>query len=546
MCVILLAVVLTTVAAYRVSQERNHAMAGWKEAREQSARADGERSRAEAARDQALAVTGFLAEMLASTDPEESGRDVTVREVLDDVARAIPERFADAPLVEARLRNTIAATYMSLGLFENAARHYPVALALYQRELGDIHEDTLVALNGYALLLYQQGHYQEAEPMLRRTVEVAHEIYGPSHERSIGANINLAAILLSMSRYAEAEPILTRTLEIAAGELGEEHPSTLKARGALGNLYAGRGLHEEALEQFTRVAETQARTLGADHPIALHTRHNIGNALFGLGRPEEAAEVFRAVYETRKEALSPDHPLTLETALNLALVYKTLGRLDESRAILETTLPAMERSHGPAHPTTAVARRILALLLIDLSDAETGFEMLRASLAQLEERLGPLDPAAVRGRSDLYQMLITHGRDEEAAALSRRHRALLVEAGSRPDADPETLNIAAWELLSIEPADLQDPVLALAFARRACEATEFKRSYHLDTLALAQHRNGDSAAAVQTQRRALALLPENDPGRGEMEAHLRMFMANVQPAPPSDPAGKQREGPGLD
>jgi hypothetical protein len=37
--------------------------------------------------------------------------------------------------------------------------------------------------------------------------------------------------------------------------------------------------------------------------------------------------------------------------------------------------------------------------------------------------------------------------------------------------------------------------------------------YVVDTLALAQHRTGDTAAAVETQRRALSLMPEGaDPG----------------------------------
>ena len=50
----------------------------------------------------------------------------------------------------------------------------------------------------------------------------------------------------------------------------------------------------------------------------------------------------------------------------------------------------------------------------------------------------------------------------------------------------------------------------------------------LDTLALAQHLTGDTAAAIKTEKKALSLLPADAPGRGDYEAALARFEASLK------------------
>ncbi len=50
----------------------------------------------------------------------------------------------------------------------------------------------------------------------------------------------------------------------------------------------------------------------------------------------------------------------------------------------------------------------------------------------------------------------------------------------------------------------------------------------LDTLALAQHLTGDTAAAIETERKALSLLPADGPGRSGYEAAIARFEAALE------------------
>ena len=95
--------------------------------------------------------------------------------------------------------------------------------------------------------------------------------------------------------------------------------------------------------------------------------------------------------------------------------------------------------------------------------------------------------------------------------------------------------------MTTEPEDLRDPLAALPIARRACGMGEqlciHSLGHVLDTLALAQHMTGDTATAVQTQERAVSLVPKDDPQLKGVEAQLAKFQAAlaVQSAPDPSP-----------
>ncbi len=50
----------------------------------------------------------------------------------------------------------------------------------------------------------------------------------------------------------------------------------------------------------------------------------------------------------------------------------------------------------------------------------------------------------------------------------------------------------------------------------------------LDTLALAQHLTGDTPAAIESEKKALSLLPADAPGRDDYEATLAKFEAALE------------------
>jgi tetratricopeptide (TPR) repeat protein len=126
----------------------------------------------------------------------------------------------------------------------------------------------------------------------------------------------------------------------------------------------------------------------------------------------------------------------------------------------------------------------------------------------------------------------SQGRPEtRAGPATSRALALRKEAAEREQATPEELNDCAWSLLTCEPADLRDAKTALGYAERAARLTGEKDPAILDTLALARFHAGQVREAIETQEKAIGLLPPagpDDPARemrAELEARLREFEA---------------------
>jgi tetratricopeptide (TPR) repeat protein len=131
------------------------------------------------------------------------------------------------------------------------------------------------------------------------------------------------------------------------------------------------------------------------------------------------------------------------------------------------------------------------------------------------------------------------GRRDEALPLYRELLRAQLAVAEQSNATPGTLNDAAMTLLTHELEELRDPERALGYAERACAAQEEAGSAGswrlLDTLALAQHRTGDTAAAVRTQRRALELMPEGeDP---EAAVRLAEYEAALEATAGAQPGG---------
>ncbi len=102
-----------------------------------------QRDRAEAEAKTSKAVQEFLRQdMLAqassynqSTHRATPDPDLKVRTALDRAAETIGVRFANQPLVEASIRQTVGETYFQLGLYHDALPHLQRALKLRQSVL---------------------------------------------------------------------------------------------------------------------------------------------------------------------------------------------------------------------------------------------------------------------------------------------------------------------------------------------------------------------------------------------------------------------------
>jgi thiol-disulfide isomerase/thioredoxin len=116
-----------------------------------------------------------------------------------------------------------------------------------------------------------------------------------------------------------------------------------------------------------------------------------------------------------------------------------------------------------------------------------------------------------------YAAIGESGDPDKAAELARQIEELNLQ-------NPDTLNQLAWNILTDEKVKHRDLPLATRLAKRAMDATEEKRGDILDTYARALFDAGQTAEAIEYQRKAVAATPED----AEIAATLERYLAAVQ------------------
>jgi serine/threonine protein kinase/tetratricopeptide (TPR) repeat protein len=372
-----------------------------------------------AARDEAMLVTTSLEEMLASLAPTRSGRDVSLRETLDETAKTLGEKFRDQPLVEARLRHTVGNTYYALGEYGAAVEHLRRAVMIRCERLGEEDLGTLNARNDLANAYLGQGLSEKAETLARETLELARPVLGREHPETLTSMSVLASANWSQGRYEDAEALLRESLEIHRRVHGEEHTKTLKAMGNLAATYSSQGRHEEAEALKRETLETRRRVFGDEHPSTLLVMGNLANTYARQGRYEEAEVLLRETLEILRRVLGEEHPTTLLSMGNLASTVKRLGRYDEAEALRREALEIQRRVLGEGHPSTLHTMELLAASYKEQGRYDEAEALRRGTLETSRRVLGEEHQKTLDRMDALAAIFRAQERLDEAEELRR-------------------------------------------------------------------------------------------------------------------------------
>jgi eukaryotic-like serine/threonine-protein kinase len=393
------------------------------------------------------------------------------RDIFDRALNAIDEKFADQPIVQGRLFQSIADTLRDVGLLDRAIEPQIRALALSRSAMGEEHPETLAALNSMASLLAHQGKFAEAEKMHRETLmtrrrvlgddapatlesmsnlgvtlkeqgklseaeqycreslEKRRRLLGPRDRNALTSMSNMALLQVAQGKLAEAESYLREVLEIRRADLGDEHRDTLGSLNNLGTLLKLEGKLAEAEPYVREAVASGRRTLGDDHPQTLTSLNNLGSLLHSRGAFAEAEECYRESLERRRRILGDDHPDTLLAINNLGGLFREQGKLAEAESYLRDSLEKHRRIFGEDHPRTlTMLNNFGALLQLQgkLPQAELCF---RESAEKQRRLFGEDHPGTLLAMGNLGNLLQRQGKLSEAEpylreALEKQRRVL--------------------------------------------------------------------------------------------------------------------------
>ncbi|MFN7963194.1 MAG: FxSxx-COOH system tetratricopeptide repeat protein [Thermoanaerobaculia bacterium] len=446
------------------------------------------------------------------------GETTTVHRLVQEVVRAqIPAPHQPAWVERAvRLVNDFAppdpVDALSWPVWDPLRPHAERVIGL--AEAAGVTQPTAMLMNQLGLLLLQKALHRQAEPLLRRALEIAEASDGPGHENTASALTNLAQLLQDTHRLDEAEQLMRRAVEITEASFGPDHPKLALRLNNLAVLLEATNRVQEAERQMRRVVAIFEASLGSDHPYMAIPLNNLAQLLQATNRLGEAEQLMRRVLNIDETRYGPEHPEVARDLNNLADFLRKTQRPEEAEPLLGRALACWRASLGEDHPNVAVALNNLALVFQDTNRLEEAEPMMRRALAIDQASYGPGHPNVARDLNNLATLLHASGRLEEAEALMRR--ALLLDE-SNFGQDHPSLAIRLNNLAQL-----------LVETHRLHEAEPLMRRNVL-ILWLFRHRTGHLHPNLETSlANYRALLAAQGQSPEEVEAAVAAVMAEAE------------------
>jgi serine/threonine protein kinase len=372
-------------------------------------------------RDRANRITDFMVGMFKVSDPNEArGNSVTAREILNQASKEIATGLSKDPEVQSDLTQTMARTYVNLGLFSLAHGLANTALENRRRMLGPENPKTLESMTLLGWILDREGRDSEAEKLTRHALGIEKRVLGSEDPLTLEAMDNLAVILEKTGRYQEEEALQHDLVAIRSRRLGPESLATLRSMSNLASAVSVQGRSVEAEQMYRKTLELEHRVLGPEHPQTIATTHNLANIVQAQGRYAEAEKLYRETLATEERVLGPDHPDTADTMVTLANVLGYgEGHTAEAEALYRKSLEIEQRAVGAEHPYTIRALEGLANSLSTEGHYADAEKLHRQILSVRQRTLAPEHADVLLSKYNLADVLFREGHSPEAEKLFR-------------------------------------------------------------------------------------------------------------------------------
>ena len=391
-------------------------------------------------------IADYLVDLFAAADPaSHQGETLTARELLDRGVERIRGEDDMEPVVRARLLHRMALAYRNLGLLDDAAPLYALAIAAAERSAA---ADVWRLRLERADLQRERGLHGEAERRLRRAIDRLERAGGRQKALAHAYN-NLGIVLETTERYADAEAAARRGLMLLETlPAGREH-DILRTRFRHNRAIAlsGLGRYDEAIDEFERVIEAKTELLGPRHPSRLISMETLASTLREAGRFAVAGERLEASLALRREIYGPDALSLARVGNELANVHHDAGRYGEAERAYRDAMAVIEADPERDRLLHAYLVNNLGALYEDRGDLERAEPLFRRSLELRIDLSGPQSLPVVRARINLARLLIKRGALAEADELLEAAQRTLAE--SFPD------NRYRWQAAEAQRAMLE-------------------------------------------------------------------------------------------
>lgn len=362
----------------------------------------------------ARALDSFDYEMKAINTTDAALR-VIDKSILERSLKAADVQFAHQPLVRARLQHSIGATYMSLGLYDQAGPPLLAARAAFDSLGGRESGPSMDAATDLANLYHFQGDYAKCEPLKRHLLAVRQRDLPPDDPKLLMAMNDLALLSDDLGRPAEAESLYSLALQGLLRTRGEMDRQTIATMSNYAWMLTNVDKFAKAESLGVRALALRRRLMGNENSETMQSANNLAVLYKKAGRLKEAEALYLEDYQTSRRLVGAEHPEMLPTMANLGLLYMAEKKYPEAEKILGEALAMAHKNMPPNFMGTGIISQSYGELMAALRRFDQAEAHLLEAYRIQETVLGRGNPGTARCAMSLVRLYEQTGRDEKAA-----------------------------------------------------------------------------------------------------------------------------------
>ncbi|GAX72566.1 hypothetical protein CEUSTIGMA_g22.t1 [Chlamydomonas eustigma] len=325
------------------------------------------------------------------------------------------------------------------GMYDEAEPLIKKSLNLCVRMVGEKHIQVASCHNNMAGLYLNQGKLENAEPHQRTAVKISEEI-DPLNSKTVIFISNLAQVTLGQGDFAEAEALLRKALNLClqlktkAG-ITKDDMELASLLNSLASVYVQTKRPSRALPLYERALKAAQANLEPQDPELSLYMGNMASVLQDLQRFEEAEQLQRKALDLCQRRLGFEHPMTACVSGNLGTMLGERGQYEEAEKLVREALEVRRRVLGAKHPGTLSSAKALAGILVEGQKFTEAEPLLKLVLEESERTLGPDHASTLKCVEVLAGVLASLGKMEAPIEMySRLQTAREKELGlSHPD-----------------------------------------------------------------------------------------------------------------
>ncbi|HEX4441083.1 MAG TPA: tetratricopeptide repeat protein [Thermoanaerobaculia bacterium] len=397
----------------------------------QARRAEANARAASAAARRAEGVKEFLIGLFEIADPDQTGGQVSAKDILDQAGQRLQTELGREPDVQADLLESVARIDRSLGRLDAAESMAKRSLEIRERALptgdGSARARSLATLGAVNI---SKGKLDEADKQLSSALSVLEKAEPPDSLATARARSDYAQVLFWKGQADKAEQLERRVYDTYRRTFGDDHVETAVHLRNLCVLLDELDRLDEAEKTCRDSQAVLVRRLGPEHVNVAQSDLNLAELLNRRGSADEAEKLYQHALEVRRKALGPRHQAVGQSLQLIALFDLNHGKIDESeRAYLEAL--DIWRSIDPKHFEVGKCMNGLALIASRRGRYAEAERMMGEVEALFREVLGVKHSFTWQIRGNRAVQIALQGRFAEAEALQREVVAKIEEINGK-------------------------------------------------------------------------------------------------------------------